>query len=73
MAKKITNNIRKLRFAADEMSQQTLAEKVGVTRQTIIAIEKDRYSPSLEVAFKIADVFGSPFEEIFTYQESEVI
>ncbi len=73
MAKKITNNIRKLRFAADEMSQQTLAEKVGVTRQTIIAIEKDRYSPSLEVAFKIADVFGSPFEEIFNYQESEVI
>lgn len=71
--KKITNNIRKLRFAADEMSQQTLAEKVGVTRQTIIAIEKDRYSPSLEVAFKIADVFGSPFEEIFNYQESEVI
>ena len=73
MSKKITNNIRKLRFAADEMSQQTLAEKVGVTRQTIIAIEKDRYSPSLEVAFKIADVFGSPFEEIFNYQESEVI
>ena len=73
MAKKITNNIRKLRFAAYEMSQQTLAEKVGVTRQTIIAIEKDRYSPSLEVAFKIADVFGSPFEEIFNYQESEVI
>lgn len=73
MAKKITNNIRKLRFAADEMSQQTLAEKVGVTRQTIIAIEKDRYSPSLEVAFKIADVFGSPLEEIFNYQESEVI
>lgn len=55
------------------MSQQTLAEKVGVTRQTIIAIEKDRYSPSLEVAFKIADVFGSPLEEIFNYQESEVI
>jgi putative transcriptional regulator len=73
LAKKITNNIRKLRFAADEMSQQTLAEKVGVTRQTIIAIEKDRYSPSLEVAFKIADVFGSPLEEIFNYQESEVI
>jgi putative transcriptional regulator len=73
LAKKITNNIRKLRFAADEMSQQTLAEKVGVTRQTIIAIEKGRYSPSLEVAFKIADVFGSPLEEIFNYQESEVI
>jgi putative transcriptional regulator len=73
LAKKITNNIRKLRFAADEMSQQTLAEKVGVTRQTIIAIEKDRYSPSLECAFKVADVFGSPLEEIFNYQESEVI
>jgi len=50
------------------MSQQTLAEKVGVTRQTIIAIEKDKYSPSLEVAFKISDVFRVPLENIFQYK-----
>jgi putative transcriptional regulator len=50
------------------MSQQTLAEKVGVTRQTIIAIEKDKYSPSLEVAFKISDVFRKPLESIFKYK-----
>ena len=50
------------------MSQQTLAEKVGVTRQTIIAIEKDKYSPSLEVAFKISDVFQKPLEDIFKYK-----
>ncbi|MDA7696288.1 MAG: helix-turn-helix transcriptional regulator [Porticoccaceae bacterium] len=50
------------------MSQQTLAEKVGVTRQTIIAIEKDKYSPSLEVAFKISDVFQKPLENIFKYK-----
>ncbi len=49
------------------MSQQTLAEKVGVTRQTIIAIEKDKYSPSLEVAFKISNVFKVPLEEVFIY------
>ena len=49
------------------MSQQTLAEKVGVTRQTIIAIEKDKYSPSLEVAFKISNVFKIPLEEVFIY------
>ncbi|MDA7849723.1 helix-turn-helix transcriptional regulator [Porticoccaceae bacterium] len=50
------------------MSQQTLAEQVGVTRQTIIAIEKDKYSPSLEVAFKISDVFQKPLENIFKYK-----
>ena len=49
------------------MSQQTLAEKVGVTRQTIIAIEKDKYSPSLEVAFKISNVFKTTLEDVFTY------
>ncbi|MDG1231463.1 MAG: helix-turn-helix transcriptional regulator [Pseudomonadales bacterium] len=63
----MTNNIKKLRFEAGEMSQQTLAEKVGVTRQTIIAIEKDRYSPSLEVAFKISNEFGIPLEAVFNY------
>ena len=63
----IRNNIRKLRFFNDEMTQQQLATKVGVTRQTIIAMEKDRYSPSLELAFKIAHVFGVPLEEVFSY------
>ncbi|MBT5603419.1 MAG: helix-turn-helix transcriptional regulator [Gammaproteobacteria bacterium] len=68
MSKKLSNNIRKLRFEADEMSQQTLADKVGVTRQTIFAIEKDKYSPSLEVAFKISNVFKTPLEDVFTYK-----
>jgi|TARA_B100000929_G_scaffold54225_1_gene40114 putative transcriptional regulator len=67
LSKKLSNNIRKLRFAAKEMSQQTLADKVGVTRQTIFAIEKDKYSPSLEVAFKISNVFKTPLEDVFTY------
>jgi len=57
LSKRLSNNIRRLRFEAGEMSQQTLADKVGVTRQTIFAIEKDKYSPSLEVAFKISNVF----------------
>jgi putative transcriptional regulator len=60
--------VRRLRFDADEMSQQALADAVGVTRQTIIAIEKNKYSPSLEVAFKIAQVFGCSIEEVFAYQ-----
>ena len=68
MSKQISNNIRKLRFEAGEMSQQTLAEKVGVTRQTIIAIEKNKYSPSLEVAFKISNEFGVALETIFNYK-----
>ncbi|MDC0586607.1 helix-turn-helix transcriptional regulator [Gammaproteobacteria bacterium] len=68
MSKSLSNNIRKLRFEADEMSQQTLADKVGVTRQTIFAIEKDKYSPSLEVAFKISNVFKTPLEDVFTYK-----
>jgi putative transcriptional regulator len=67
LSKKLSNNIRKLRFEADEISQQTLADKVGVTRQTIFAIEKDKYSPSLEVAFKISNVFKTPLEDVFTY------
>ena len=66
---RITNNIRKLRFAADEMTQAELAERVGVTRQTVIAIEQGRYSPSLEVAFKIAAVFEMPLEEVFQYPD----
>lgn len=64
---KIDNNIRKLRFFNDEMTQQALADEVGVTRQTIVAIEKAKYSPSLELAFRIAHVFGTPLEEVFTF------
>jgi len=64
---KITNNIRTLRFHADEMTQQALADKTEVTRQTIIAVEQGKYSPSLELAFKIAEVFGVPLEEVFQY------
>lgn len=63
----ISNNIRKLRFFNDEMTQQALAEEVGVTRQTIIAMEKGKYSPSLELAFRIARIFEVPLEEVFSY------
>jgi len=70
MARKlqITNNIRKLRFFANEMTQQMLAEKVGVSRQTIIAIEAGKYSPSLELAFRIAETFGVKIGEVFDYE-----
>lgn len=61
----IENEIRALRFAASEMTQQELAEKVGVSRQTINAIEGGKYSPSLEVAFQIARAFGKPLESVF--------
>lgn len=67
----INNNIRKLRFFNDEMTQQELAEKVGVTRQTIIAMEKGKYSPSLELAFRIARVFSVPLEEVFSYDPED--
>lgn len=60
--------MRRLRFEANEMSQQALADAVGVTRQTIIAVEKNKYSPSLEVAFRIAGVFGCSLEDVFAYQ-----
>lgn len=63
----ITNEIRRLRFDADEMTQAELARRVGVTRQTILAIEQGRYSPSLEVAFKIAHAFKVPLDEVFQY------
>ncbi len=70
MAKiQITNTIRRLRFDADEMTQKALAEKVGVTRQTIIAIENAKYAPTLELAFKIARAFDKPLEDVFTYTE----
>ena len=62
-----TNDIRTLRFLAGEMTQGDLGDKVGVTRQTIAAIEQGKYSPSLEVAFRIAHVFGKPLEEVFQW------
>jgi putative transcriptional regulator len=64
----ISNNIKSLRFHAGEMTQAELADKVGATRQTINAIEAAKYSPSLELAFKIADVFGVGLEEVFQYK-----
>jgi putative transcriptional regulator len=64
------NDIRTLRFMAGEMTQGDLGDKVGVTRQTIAAIEQGKYSPSLEVAFRIAGVFGKPLEQVFSWEES---
>lgn len=64
----ITNVIRRLRFDHTEMTQQALAERIGVTRQTVNAIELGKYSPSLEVAFRIAAVFGQPLEAVFQYR-----
>lgn len=64
----IQNNIRRLRFDHDEMTQQELADAVGVSRQTIVAIEKGNYSPSLELAFKIAREFDTPLEHVFSYE-----
>jgi putative transcriptional regulator len=67
----ITNNIRKLRFFAGEMTQQQLAEKAGISRQTVIAIEAGRYAPTLELAFRIADAFGVPIGDVFGYAVKE--
>lgn len=66
---KVTNSIRRLRFDADEMTQAELAAKVGVTRQTLIAIEQGRYSPSLETAFLIAKALGVRLDEAFDYPD----
>lgn len=66
---RVTNNIRALRFANGEMTQADLADRVDVTRQTIIAIEQGRYSPSLEMAFQIARIFGLPLDEVFQYPD----
>ncbi|MBC6451437.1 helix-turn-helix transcriptional regulator [Actinokineospora xionganensis] len=68
---KVTNTIRALRFAHGEMTQAELAKRIGVTRQTVIAIEQGRYSPSLEMAFQIAKVFGVPLDDVFQYPEGE--
>ncbi len=67
----VTNSIRALRFAHGEMTQADLADRLGVTRQTVIAIEQGRYSPSLEMAFQIARVFRVPLDEVFQYPDSE--
>jgi putative transcriptional regulator len=64
---RVTNEIRRLRFAREEMTQAELAERVGVTRQTIIAIEQGRYSPSLEMAFQIANALGVTLDDVFQY------
>lgn len=68
-ATRITNQIRTLRFMAGEMTQSELAERIGVTRQTIAAVEQGKYSPSLEAAFRIAQVFGKPLEEVFGWED----
>jgi putative transcriptional regulator len=65
----ITNDIRALRFHRGELTQQDLADRIGVTRQTVNAIEGNKYSPSLEVAFRIAKVFDVPLEKVFQYGE----
>lgn len=67
----INNNIRKLRFMAGEMTQQELADKTGVTRQTMVAIENGKYSPTLELAFRIAHVFNVPLNEVFTFDAED--
>jgi putative transcriptional regulator len=68
---RVTNEIRRLRFERGEMTQAELAERVGLTRQTIIAIEQGKYSPSLEVAFRISRVFGVGLEDVFGYPDVE--
>ncbi len=73
MAKRtrVTNEIRRLRFEAGEMTQADLANQIGITRQTVIAIEKGKYSPSLEIAFQIARVFDKPLDQVFGYQVND--
>ncbi|HWL02113.1 MAG TPA: helix-turn-helix transcriptional regulator [Microbacteriaceae bacterium] len=67
----VTNAIRRLRFAAGELTQAELAERVGVTRQTLIAIEQGKYSPSLETAFRIARALGTTLEDVFQFPEEQ--
>ena len=68
---RLSNNIRRLRFEHDQMTQQQLADKAGVTRQTIIAMESGRYAPSLPLAFKIARTFGISIEDVFEYENEQ--
>ena len=73
MAKnEITNRVRRLRFDNGELTQQQLADRVGVTRQTIIAIEAGKYAPSLPLAFKLARTFGVSIEQVFEYEDEEI-
>ncbi len=73
MAKvEITNNIRRLRFDNGQITQQQLADRVGVTRQTIIAIEAGKYAPSLTLAFKVASTFAVPLEDVFQYEDENI-
>ncbi len=65
---RLSNQIRRLRFENGEMTQQQLADKAGVTRQTILAIEAGKYAPSLPLAFRIAHAFGVPLEDVFQYE-----
>lgn len=68
MPKRLSNNLRLMRFLADEMTQAELGNQIGLTRQTIAAIEAGKYSPTLETAFRISEVFGKPLEEIFKWE-----
>jgi putative transcriptional regulator len=68
---RVSNSIRALRFAHAEMTQAELAQRIGVTRQTVIAIEQGKYSPSLEMAFQIAHVFGVPLDDVFQYSSPQ--
>ena len=68
---RVTNEIRSLRFRAGEMTQAELAKRLGVTRQTVIAIEQGRYSPSLEMAFQLARIFGVPLDDVFQYPDHD--
>jgi putative transcriptional regulator len=69
---RLSNNIRRLRFENGQMTQQQLADKVGVTRQTIIATEAGKYAPSLPLAFKIAHAFGVPIDAVFQYENENL-
>lgn len=68
---RVRNKIRELRFFNDEMTQKELAKQVGVTRQTIIALEQEKYSPSLDLAFRIAHAFDVPLQEVFSYEADD--
>ncbi len=70
MAKgRVVNQVRTLRFLAGEMTQAELGDRIGLTRQTVAAIEQGKYSPTLEAAFRIAQVFGKPLEDVFSWEE----
>lgn len=71
MVDRIQNRIRRLRFDSNEMTQEELANKVGCTRQTIIALEQNKYIPSIELAFRVAKAFGVPLEDVFQYENDK--